>query len=363
MGGSNSKSKSTTTNKSDITVVNKSDLDLLNKNVNDFVSNTVINQASNCSANISQLQNIDFQDITTTGAFVVDGVNQNQSAAITFDCVQLSAFQNDIANGVLAEYTNAIQNSYNTSALTSMTAAAQAAANNQFGTTSGSSSNSKSDNDYKFKSTNDVNQNIQNVVENAITNNMSLSDIQSCMAQVKNSQNMNFKNITAGNVEIKALSQTQAADLYAKCIQEKNDGNKISTQVVGDLGLTVATEATASTSASLAGTSSSEATNTGVFQSAGDGFASVLTGVGNMWGSIIGAFGSFGSGNMTSLYCCIIIVVLAIVGGVGYYFVSQSVENNFDDQYGGALVKFDTLKFIVLFMVFVIIIQLYTNQN
>lgn len=365
MGGSSS--KSSTTNKSTTTVVNNSDLQLLNENINNFVSNTVVNQAASCSASISQLQNVNFSHITTTGDFTVDGVSQNQKAAITFDCVQLSAFQNDIANGVLTQYMDAISNSYDTSAIASMTASAQATAQNQFGTTSGSKSNSSSNNEYTFNSTTNVNQDIKNIVENSITNNMSLSDMQDCMASVKNSQSINFSDIdVGGNFTVKALSQTQAADLYAKCMQEKNNGNKISNQIAADLGLTVTTEATNSSISELSGTSTSEASNTGVFQSMGEGVASVLKGFGDMWSGILGSLG-FGDPTI-SLYCCIAIIVLAVIGGGGYYLYQQSQNGDQSmgddlDQMGGTLVKFDTLKFIVFVMVFVLIIQIYSKQN
>ncbi len=90
MGGSSS--KSTTTNEYNTTIVNNSDLQLLNKNINNFVSNTVVNQAASCSSSITQLQNVNFSHIDSAGDFTVDGVTQNQKAALTFDCVQLSSF-------------------------------------------------------------------------------------------------------------------------------------------------------------------------------------------------------------------------------------------------------------------------------
>lgn len=361
MGGSSS--KSTTTNKYDTTVVNNNDLKLLNESVNNFVSNTVVDQASQCSASITQLQNVNFSNINTTGDFTVDGVNQNQKSAITFDCVQLSAFQNDIANGVLTKYMNAIENSYNTSALANMTASAKTNSQDQFASTGTAKSSSNSNNDFKFNSTTNVNQDIENIVKNSITNNMSLSDLQSCMADVKNSQSINFSDIkTGGNFTVRALSQTQAADLYAKCVQEKNNGNKISNQIASNLGLTVSTEATTTSTAEMTSTSTAEALNVGALQSAGQGIASVLTGFGSMWGNILG---SLGFGNSTiSLYCCIAIVVLAVIGGIGYYMMNQ--ENGGDsgsddfDQMGGFVsdinIKFSSPKFIVLVIVFLLIL-------
>jgi hypothetical protein len=368
MGGSSS--KSSTTNKYNTTVVNKSDLELLNKNVNNFVANTVVNQASNCSASISQLQNVNFSHISTPGDFTVDGVNQSQKAAITFDCIQLSAFKNDIANGVLTQYMDAIKNSYDTSSIAKMTAAAQSKAQDQFAGTGTAKSSSDANNEYNFNSKTEVNQKIQNIVENSITNNMSLNDMQDCMASVKNSQSINFSDINAGgNFTVRAISQTQAADLYAKCVQEKNNGNKISNQIATDLGLEITTEAKTTSSAEMAGTSAAESLNVGALQSAGDGLASAFKGLGSMWGSI---FGSLGFGDPTiSLYCCIAIIVLAVIGGAGFYLYkrSQNEDSSSDssgddlDQMGGQLVKFDALKFLILIITFVLIIQIYQKEN
>jgi len=391
MGGSSS--KSTTTNKYNTNVVNNSDLKLLNENVNNFIAETVVNQASNCSANISQLQNVNFSHITTEGDFTISDVNQTQKAALTFDCVQLSAFQNDIANGVLTQYTDAIKNSYDTSAISKMTSAAKTNSQSQFGTTGSSNTSSDSNNEFNFNSTTNVNEDIQNIVKNAITNNMSLNDIQECIAIVKNSQNISFSDINAGgNLTVKALSQTQAADLYSKCIQEKNNGSKISNQIAADLGLTVTTEATNTSSAEMESTSLSESSNVGVLQSAGEGIASVFKGVGQMWGTIIGSFGFGGTNSDMSLYCCIAIIILAIVGGLGYYMMTQedgqdsknhhknsnrhhnkhrrrndrddANNRDYDGQSGGEnALKFNGLRCIIIIVVIILIFQIYNKQN
>lgn len=369
MGGSSSKSR--TTNKYNTTIVNNNDLDLLNQNVNNFVSNTVIDQASKCSSNITQLQNINISKIRSEGDFSLGDLNQTQKSAITFDCVQLSAFKNDIANGVLTQYMDAIKNSYDASTVAKMISTAQSKSKNQFGTTGNSKSSSDSNNEYNFSATTNVDQNIQNVVKNAITNNMKLTDMQDCMSQVLNSQTVNVSEVdVGGKFDIRAISQNQAAEMYAKCIQEKNNGNNISTQVATDLGLQVTTEVTNTSSAEMQGGTAAESANTGVFQSMGEGLASLFKGIGEMWGTIISSFG-FKDSNM-SLYCFIALIIFAVLGGGGYYLYNQNSEQGDEDdstdQVGGALfkeifVKFDTLKFIIFIMVFVVILQIYKNQN
>lgn len=395
----NSKSKSTTTNTYNTTVVNQSDLNLLNENINNFVSNTVVDQAASCSATVTQTQNIDLTGFTAKGDITIDGVSQNQKAAITFDCVQLSAFQNDIANGVLTQYMDAIKNSYDTSSIAQMTAAAQTSAKNEFGTTGGSSSNSKSNNTYNFDSKTIVNQDIQNIVQNSITNNMSLKDMQDCMSSVKNTQNITVKDFesTDGNIKILNLSQTQAADLYAKCMQEKNNANKISNNIVTDLGLTVTTEAKTTSSAEMESKSAAESSNTGAFQSMGEGVGNVFRGVGDMWGTVIGSVGGLFSGDSSSsIICLIILVILCVIGGVGYYMYkkngsggdfdmdeatemftkksgkhmkSRVSQNDYDEdeddddyQSGGGL-KINPLRLLITIFVLYLIYLIYQKQN
>jgi hypothetical protein len=356
MGGSSS--KATTTNTYNTQIVNKNDLELLNKSVNDFVSNTVINQASNCSSTISQLQDVSFTDINAKGDIVLGSVDQTQSSAITFDCVQLSTFQNDIANGVLQQYMNAIQNSYSTSAISEMTAAAKTNAGDQFGSTGKAKSNSKSNNNYNFTSVTDTHQDIQNIVENAITNNMSMTDTQSCMASVAASQSVNYARITTeGNLTSQPISQTQSSSLLAKCLQEKNNGNKISNQVAAQLGLQIAAESDVQTSATMAGTSAATAENVGVFQSAGEGMASMFTGIGNMFGGIFG-----GMSSTPIIICLVVCCTLSILGVGGYYMYSEGGD---DSQSGGFIIgkDFDILKFILILIVFIVILQIVVNTN
>jgi hypothetical protein len=362
MGGSNS--KSTTTNKSTTNIVNNSDLNILNENVNDFVSDTVVSQASNCSASMSQMQALNISNVKTKGDFVLDGITQSQKSTVTFDCLQVSKFKNDIANGVLTKYMDAISNNYNTSAIADMTASAKSNAATQFAATGKSKSNSATNNNFEFNSTTNVNQDIQNIVKNSIKNNMSIDDVQNCIASVSATQAINIANIESNSFTIRALDQSQASDLLAKCVQKKDNGNKISSQIATDLGLKIEADIKTTSSAKLVGTSESEATNVGALQSAGEGMATVFKGIGSMWSGI---FGSLGFGDPTiSLYCCIVIVIFAVLGGVGYYFY-QKQQNGDDEsdinQMGGTFVKFDTLKFVVLLILFILILGIYKKQN
>lgn len=354
MGGSSSKSASTATNIYDTTVVNNNDLELLNKNINNFISTTVVDQATNCSSSITQLQNVTITDLDASGDIVIDTIDLDQRSAITFDCVQLSAFQNDIANGILSKYMNAIENNYNATSLAQLDTNAKTSSQNQFATTGGSNATANTNSTYKFNNVTNTHQNIQNIVENAITNNLTTNDIQTCMANVASSQSVHIARINAGgNITIQPISLSQSASLLSNCLQERANSNKMTNQIASDLGLTVMTESTTMSKAEMESSSDSQATNTGALQSAGEGVATAAKGVGSALSNILSAFG-FGSS--TSLYCLIAVIILAIVGACGYYLY-QSDGDDFDDQYGGSMNKKNILNIVIFVLLMIIIIK------
>ena len=277
--GNSASSTSKVTQKYDTTIVNKSDINILNKNVNDFVSNTVVDQAANCSAAINQLQTVKFNNIKTEGDFNIGDVNQNQKSAITFDCVQTSSFKNDIADGISTKYTNALKNSYSTEAEDKLSATAGSAANMQFAGTGNSKAKSISNTDYKFTNITETNKNIQNIIENSIQNNLSMSDVQECIAQTIQNQEISFQNLDiGGSVNIKALNQDQAADMMTSCVQSKDNASKITKQIATDLGITVDETSSVKKTTEITSAATSEAKNTGVFESIGNMVSSITSG-------------------------------------------------------------------------------------
>ena len=315
-----SSSSSTVNQKYDTTIVNKSDINILNENVNNFVANTVVSQAAACSASISQLQTVDLSGMDVAGDLDIGEVDQTQSSAITFDCVQVSKFQNDIANGVLAEYTNAMKNSYSTEALDKLTAAAEAKGSGGFGTTGKVSADSTVNVDYKFTNITDTNQTLQNVVKNAITNNMSMNSTQECVSKVAASQKFTAAGTkVGGNVKIGAIRQNQASTMMAKCVQEQGSSNKITNAVAAQLGVTIDNSNSVKKTTTISSEASSTAKNSGLFQSIGEGIGSIFSGI--FGGLFAGIFGTMAgpSSICSSVCCCIVIICIAIfaMSGMG----------------------------------------------
>lgn len=308
MGNSGSKSKVKQIYETNI--VNKSDIDILNKSINDFVTNTVVNQASKCSANITQLQTVDLSNMKVAGDFNIGEIDQKQTAAITFDCVQVSSFSNTLANGIMTQYVEAMKNNMSVDTLDKITTAADAKMESGFlNTGGGGGSSSKIKTDYKYNMTNETSKSIQNIIQNSITNNLDLDDLQECVASIKSSQEV----ITAGtevggNVNIGVIRQDQAATLLGKCVQQRNNANDITNQIVNDLGLTIdeTNSVKKTTETDTKATAKNEAK--GVFESLGDGIGGVFGGIGNLFGGLMS--------NQTALIAssiCVVIIIIVIL--------------------------------------------------
>lgn len=330
-----SSSSSTTNQKYTTNIVNTTDTNILDKSVNNFVANTVTSQAAACSANISQLQTVDLSNMKIAGDLNIGEIDQSQKAAMTFDCVQVSSFKNDLANGVMSQYMGAIQNSFSSETLDKLTAQAGAAAKNSFGATGSSHSDSTTNTDYTFNSTNTTNTNIQHVVENAITNNMSMEDVKNCIAQIHNTQSVSVAGTSVGgSVNIGAIRQDQAATLMAECIQKTDNGNKITSSIASELGIVLDNSNKQTKSTELSSTATSESTNQGV----GESLGAVFAGIGSMFGNIFGA--ALGMWVGPCLIVCIILCVISSIGFCamqmmgGSSVIREQVEDMSDDNSG-----------------------------
>jgi hypothetical protein len=321
MGGSSS--SSTTNDKYSTTYINSTDTKLLNESVNNFVAETVVKQAQSCGGSISNNQTISVSGAKSDGGFNFDGADQNQSSNLNFSCVQVSTFKNDIANGVLTKYLDAINGSFNTTALDKMSAAATAASKNGFGSVSGASkSDTTTNTDYSFTSNNTTNTDISNVVENAIQNNLSMESISNCISDVKNSQTIALSNLDfKKDITIGKLTQTQAATLVSKCLQESGSANAITNAIATDLGVTQTTSNVQTKSTTIDSKGSSIAENQGV----GSAIAEGLAGFSGLFSGIFSSmFGGLSTPVMFSVGGSVICIVCCLLVCVACYFLTPA---------------------------------------
>lgn len=344
-----SSSSSTSSQKYETNIVNKSDTEILNKTVNDFSAETVVRKASDCSANITQLQLVDLSNMTIEEDLEIGLIDQNQSSALTFDCINVDTFQNDIANGTMETYMNALKNNYSSDTMDKMNATAGASAKGSFGSTGQTKTNSKSNVDYKFNSTTDTHTNIQNVIQNQIQNHLSMETIKNCIAQVKSSQVVTASGSTVkGSVRVGAIKQGQAATIMASCTQQSDDVNKITNTVAQELGIEIDNSNSAKKSTDITTSSTAESVNNGVGEALGSvfsGIGSMFEGIGSMFGGIFGTMMApyIGSCVVVCLICCALSIVgfamktmmdSGDAGGVDY-----GADDGYDDQIGGGLVS------------------------
>lgn len=311
MGGSHSNPTSNV--EYDNTIVNKSDINVLNESVNKFVTNTIVKQAQNCSANITQLQEIDLSRLHVAGDFNFEGADQNQSSVITFGCVNLQKFQNNIATGILSEYATTLDSNFSTDAETQISATAEANAKNGLANFGSADANPHTDVKYRFNNETITNKNIRNLVQNTINNNLNMETVQKCVSKVIANQYITFAGSEfGGNVHIGPIKQTQASNIMLKCIQEGNSANNITNDIRSNLGIQVDEENGVHTRTRLDSHSKGDAENEGL----GGLIKNMFDGLSGFFSGILGKFFSW-----PVIIACIVITLIVIVGG--YFFLNS----------------------------------------
>jgi hypothetical protein len=298
MGNSSS---SKVLNQNNTLIMNDTDINIINKNITNQVANTVINNAKKCSANINQLQQVKFKNITVSGDFNLNS-NQSQQAVMTFGCVNSSQTRSDIANNMMQEMMNSLEQQNSSDVLMKMDAAAQSSQKNGFlSTAMGNSTSSNSSNIVNFTQRNTVHENLQNIIEQSIQNNFTTNNISDCIAQVNNNQLVDAQNIIIGGNANIAIKQDQAATLFAECIQSDDVGSKITNSIKNAIGVKSETTNKTVAKADMKATSESSQVNSGFdpFASLGSCFASV-------GGPIIGCI-------ICCVLCCVIFLAIKVV--------------------------------------------------
>jgi hypothetical protein len=265
-----SSSSSTIDNKYDTSIINKSDVETLNKSVNEYQTNTIVNQASSCSAGLSASNNLSLTGVTVGADIEIGDVDQTNSGTVSFDCVQKSAYSGQVTSGIASTYLSQLNNSYTTDVLDKIDSTTAAKASSGFLSLGSANSKTKVNTDYKFTNVTDTRKNIQNVVENAIINNLNLNDTQECIATLKANNSISIVNSeTVGSIKIKRINQTNATALLSKCLQEKKNANNITNSILTDLGVKVSEEAVLRKVANISSSASSIAEVTGPLQDLG----------------------------------------------------------------------------------------------
>jgi hypothetical protein len=308
MGNSSSASVS---NINHTLVMNQNNTNILNKNINNSIANTIINDAKKCSAAINQLQGITFQNINVGGDFDLNA-NQEQSASLTFSCLQESTIRSEIANTMMQEMLNGLQNNNSSDIMAELEAKAAAAqTTGALSTAFGNSTNSNTNNAVIYQQFNTTNTNLKNIIENTIQNNFTTNNISDCIAQVQNNQNVSVKNANIGGNIRAVVNQKQAASAFTDCIQSANVGQKITSNLATELGVKVENTNTVRAETKMSGTSETTQKNEG------------LDILGSLTGSLLAILGPILAPICSCICCCILCGLI--------YFIFKGKDDGKDD--------------------------------
>ena len=280
-------------------------LSILNQNTNNLVANTVVNSASTCSAGIAQVQNVTIEDNTAEGDINIAGVNQNQSSAITFNCLVESTTDSSINSELINKMMASLTNTFSAKALEEIAQEAAAKASGQFAGGS-SSANANNYSNATNNNTNYVNQELKNILTNNITNNLSTSSVNNCISTVSASQNFNvLKNKSSGSINIGVISQNQASNSMVECVQKANVANNLTNKILSELGIHVVSEQEFFDSQKNNQGGSASAETEGLLTQIGKAISSIISSVG-------GLLASLELGPVASIIGCIVIVLIIL---------------------------------------------------
>lgn len=298
------------------TYIDQNQLDILNKNITNQIANTRVNQAAKCGSDIVQNQAITISDIKTNGTYYSD-FNQYQGSALDFSCIQSQQARNTIGNSLYQQMINNL--SQHNSANIMAELEAQAAANIRNGFASwniNGGSNSDTNENIDWTVQNSTYQELQNVIENSIENNFTAENISNCDSLTANSQSITVTGVVAGEGVIMKGNQTQIADTYAQCLQNQNIAQEITTVMADATNVKVENTNSNSSTSTQYGTATSETINNGPFESLGNLFSSIFSGIG-------GLFSNFKTLSVICAILVVVIIVCLILSVLGYFLMSS----------------------------------------
>jgi hypothetical protein len=328
MGGSSSSSSNTTTNIN--TNISNNMLNILNQNTNNLIANTVVEQASNCSASISQLQNVTIENVDTGGNLIIGEVDQNQSAALSFSCLNESSVNSAVNSEVLNKMLSSLNNTFNAASLAKIAQEAAASASGQslsFG--GGSSSNSSNNVTNQNTNINNINQELKNILTTNITNNLNSSSINNCISKVSAQQNFSLLNSKiGGNVQIGVISQNQASKSMSECVQGSKVANSLTGKILSEFGIHTVSESEYNNQLQSNQSSTSKSESTGLLTELGNAIAGIVTSIGSAISDVISAAQL---GPIVSVIACILVlgfILWIIFSGKN----KKESSNNYDED-------------------------------
>ena len=300
MGSSSSKSNINITNN----IITQTSVDLMNQQVNKAVAETVIKHASKCSASAAQIASINRGDIVAKGkgSKVKWTSGIVQVASVNMKCIQQSIQDNSVGQSMGVEIFNQISQRTNAEQLNKMTAMAQGSLSQGVaGGLLNPFSNVDVSVNQKLSNTQltQTQLKLANIVNNEVTNKVSLSDLKECVASQLQQATMKGGNIIAtegGEIEGQDNIQ-QTVDLIANCQQLTSQVSQVTQGILAKMGVQVDQSST--------GKQSSEASATSIAKMEQRGLDDLVTSFGNLLSGLF--FGLLSPYMASAAFICIIV--------------------------------------------------------
>lgn len=334
MGGS--ESKQAVKQENNTLIVNENNVNILNERINNTISNTTIKDAQRCSMEAGNVQEVYIKGLKADGNIEITA-DQDSELAVSFSCINESDIRNEAGGAIVAEMMQKLEADTDANVLSQMEAIASNKAESGSisfsGKTKAISDISTLDN-YESRTTNSTN--LENIIKNTVEANFTQETIKECAAKIENKQKTEYSDFEAGGDILLGVSQKQASQLMADCIQGQDVGNKISNDIMDTLGIEQksASTVTRETESSVKAEQTSE--KTGVIDETFTGVASIVDAINPFSG--MGETGAILSGGS----CLLICICIFLAGAVFLYFqIQEDSEGSFqmprrNNPYSGA---------------------------
>jgi len=329
-------------------VINQTDINLVNQNINNFTSSVAVSQAKSCSNSGINWQSISLKNVQAGEDLVIMDVNMLQNQTVNFSCVNKSTVRNDIGNKLVQNMVQSLETTVSPDILTQLDTVAKNKADSQALAFGSSNSTSQIEELNNYTVSNTTHKNIENVVKNSVEANFTSKDVQNCINQVTNHQDITVDGAVAGrDIKLQRIKMEQASNIFAQCINESEVGNNMINDIAKNLDIKIKDDVSPTIKVESKIEQENQAVATGLLQGAGTALSQVLNSASGVISmippfSLLNGFGGMGTMMPVSasscLSCCCCIILLAVIffvmNGMGGSSEEGDGMDNGDMQYG-----------------------------
>lgn len=310
-------SRAVSNNSTKITEVSKNTLNLLNEQINDITASSMIQNSSAAVSSTIISQDLNFSGCKIKGDINITGGGQDAKAFVNFDAVEVSKVENEVAQEMLNNITAKIKNSLDSDTVATMDAAAEASLKSGWNPFNGKV-DTKTSNKFNLNVNTDNTQNIQNVIKQAINTNFDVESSQKCVDEQKISQEVDFKDCSALNLNIKNYTQNASVENLGECMLKQGIANTVINKAASSMGVEATSDDEIKAKVEQKAKSKSTLVETGLLGASGSSFCIIFV-IGIAY-FIFNSTSPSGETDPTQLIiaCISCLVCLSVMAGIGY---------------------------------------------